>query len=228
MRQHAIDLMPASIRARSQAGARTSRFAALAITILLVTVAVATHSRLRLASAQEMQLATNTQAAAVFAIDATAADLRQSLDQVQTFTNLYEKIALPIRVSAVLATVINALPDSITLDQIDVDAGNRTPARTARSKGDAKNETTQRMLTCEISGFAASDDHIAQLVSVLETTPPFRNVNLDFSRTKKVNDRDAREFRLSFKIDLNAAYVVAYAEHNSTPAGARKEVADAN
>jgi hypothetical protein len=67
-----------------------------------------------------------------------------------------------------------------------------------------------RVLTGEISGFAANDQHIAELVSALESTAPFQNVSLDFSRSRRVNDRDAREFRLSFRIDLDDTYQVTH------------------
>jgi len=115
-----------------------------------------------------------------------------------------------VEISAVMATVVNALPASVTLEQIDIDAGTRAGGRSprARTTSEKKAAAPPRILTCEISGFASSDGHIAELVNRLEATPPFRNVNLDFTRTRKVNDLDAREFRLSFKIDLNGRYEV--------------------
>lgn len=214
MKQHLIDLMPASIRARSQAGLRTSRFIAVTSVIMLVTIMVATHSRVRLTSAQNHLAAVKSEAEAVFALEARAAELRQTLEQSRQYINVYERVAYPIEISAVIATVVNALPSSVTLEQVDIDAGSRAPGRSPRARGVAgeKPEALPRVLTCEISGFAASDQHIAELINRLEGSPPLRNVNLDFTRTRKVNELDAREFRLSFKIDLNARYLIAYAD----------------
>jgi Tfp pilus assembly protein PilN len=217
MKQHALDLMPTTIRARSLAGQRTSRMIAVSIFVAIITLMVATHSRLEL-SLERIELdSAKGQAKAVVAIEVEAVSVRRALDETRAFIELYDKVAYPLPVSAILATLINSLPDSVTLDQLDLDAGVRTVSvRSARSRGaDTKTEPSQRVLRCEVSGFAATDEHIAQLVSTLEQTAPFRHVNLDFSRTKRVNEHDAREFRLSFKIDLAAAYALTLRDVDS-------------
>jgi hypothetical protein len=133
------------------------------------------------------------------------------LKRAYEYIAVYERIAAPVPISAVVATVINQLPESITLDQFDVDAGARALTRSPRAKGvEAKEEIPPRVLHGEVSGFAASDQQIAELVSRLADCPLFRDVNLDFSRTRDVNKRDAREFRLSFKIDLDSVYDVTF------------------
>ena len=63
-----------------------------------------------------------------------------------------------------------------------------------------------RVLVAEVAGFAASDADIAELVERLSNRAPFAAVNLDFSRTRGLRGRSAREFRLSFKIDLEKPY----------------------
>lgn len=218
MRQHAIDLMPAAIRAQSQAGMRRGRFIVGAMVTFAALAVAATHSRLTLSIEDSALALAKTQAEEVYSVESQIAQLRDSLGHTQAFIELYQSVAYPMDVSSVIATVVNTLPESITLDQLDVDAGAKAAVRSPRSKGlDAKEETPARVLTCEVSGFAASDEHIAELVGRLEAMPPFHTVSLDFSRTKKVNDRDAREFRLSFKIDLNQPYVVAYRDDMLSP-----------
>lgn len=207
-----IDLMPAAIRARNQAGLRASRVIAASALAGVITIVLATHSRVRLTGATQQLAAVKSQAEAVFALETKARELSALLEQSRTYIERYEQVAYPVEVGAVLATVVNALPASVTLEQIDVDAGTRTPGRSprARTSAEKKVEISPRIMTCEISGFASSDEHITELVGRLESTPPFRSVNLDFTRTRKVNDLDAREFRLSFKIDLNQRYDVAW------------------
>jgi hypothetical protein len=216
MKQHPIDLLPESVRARSRAGQRTSRFIiAAAIAIGLLTIA-ATHSSFVLISAQDELFAASTRAEPVFTTEARASELKALLTRTNEFINLYDRLALPITVSSVIATVVNNLPDSVTLDQFDLDAGGRAPGRTSRGKGtDTRSEPVRRVLTAEVSGFAATDQQIAELVGRLDATPPFREVNLDFSRTRDINGRDAREFRLSFKIDLDVGYDVSFSDHAS-------------
>lgn len=225
-RQHSIDLMPADIRARSQAGLRMGQFTVFAVISLTLTIVVATHSKIALSTAQDRLFETAGQAEQVFATEARAAELKHELDAIQSFTRMYERLAFPLEIGDVLATVVHMLPESVTLDQIDLDAGARVLGRTARSRSALKeNEEPPRVLTGEISGFAANDQEIAELVTTLEATAPFQHVSLDFSRGRRVNEHDAREFRLSFRINLDDAYRVSRAADEDRES---TEVADAN
>ena len=208
-KQHSIDLMPASIRARSQAGLRMGQFTAFAVVSLTLVIAIATHSKIALGSAQDRLFETAGQAEQVFATEARAAELKHELDAIQSYNRLYERLSLPLDVGDVVATLVNSLPSSVTLDQLDLDAGARVLGHSARSRGvEKEGEAPPRVLTGELSGFAANDQHIAELVAALESTPPFQNVSIDFSRGRRVNDKDAREFRLSFRINLENTYRV--------------------
>ena len=234
-RQHSIDLMPASLRARSQAGLRMGQLLAFGVITMTITIAVATHSRIALSTAQDRLFETAGAAEQIFATEARASELKHELEAIRGFTRFHDRLSFPLRIGDILATVVNLMPESITLDQIDLDAGARTLVRSTRARGAEKGEQNlPRLLTGEISGFAANDQQIAELVSALERTPPFQNVSLDFSRGRRVNDRDAREFRLSFRISLDNRYIVSYGDlAASQPAasgatGSAKEVADAN
>ena len=65
-----------------------------------------------------------------------------------------------------------------------------------------------RELNGELSGFAINDQDVAQLVANIEDLALFDDVNLDFSRTRSVRGRNAREFRVSFSADLDFRYEV--------------------
>lgn len=223
--QHSIDLLPDAIRQRSQAGVRMGQFVVVAVASLAALVIASTHSRLLLRSMQQQYQAATTESNQVFATEARAEELRRVLEETKSFTDLYDRVALPLDVSAVAASIINVLPESVTLDQMDLDAVARVTNRSPRSKGvESKEPAPPRVLTGEISGFAASDTHIAELVSKLESMPPFRDVNLDFSRTRRVNEIDAREFRLSFKIDLDTPYVAIDRTADAAKAGEAADV----
>jgi hypothetical protein len=209
-RQHPIDLLPKAIYAQSQAGLRMGRFGGASAVVIVMLVVAATHSRIVLRNAQIDKYNISAQATQVSEIDARAATLRRALNDIHKFTEVYNKAAFPLDMSAILATVIHKLTPSVTLDQIDLNAGTRQGARTPRSKGAAAKDepAPPRVLNGELSGFAATDQHIAELVSRLRSTPPFRDVSLDFSRTRDVRGVSAREFRLSFRIDLDATYII--------------------
>ena len=219
MNQHSIDLLPDSIRARSQAGLRAGRYITVAVVSVVLVVVATTHVCLQLDRARSERATAREQANLVLAAEEKAVELRRMIDDVEDYIDRYKRIAPPLEVSRILATTINALPDGVTLDRVDMDAGARRITRSARDKGPVNPEAAPpRLLSAEISGFAPDDRAIAEFVAQLEHTEPFREVSLDFSRTRDVRGRTAREFRLSFRIDLEAEYEVVNEESSEAPA----------
>jgi len=213
MKQHALDLLPAAIRARGQAGLRRGRIIVAGVISVLGLVITTSHSRYMLNAARVALYETQMHANQVVETERTADELRRVLDESNAYIRQYERTAYPLDVGAVIATVVQYLPPSVTLDRIDVDAGQRQMSSGPRAKPrerekDSKPDAPARVLVCELAGFAASDREIAEFVSRLGSTPPFRNASLDFSRTRDVRGLPAREFRISFNIDLDARYEV--------------------
>ena len=220
MRQHPIDLLPDSVRQRLQAGARTGQTVAAFGSVIALLVIVITYGRFHVNRAEREARMTKQQANLVLEMEKRASSLRQSLDEARAYLDLYHKVAPPLDVSAITATIINELPDSVSLDRIDIDLGAHQPVRTSRSRGKSdKIENAPRALTCEIAGFAQSDEQVAQIVDRLSAQPPFEKVSLDFSRTRTVREKTAREFRLSCRVDLEALYQIVSRE--SSPKDAR-------
>jgi hypothetical protein len=209
MTQRQVDLLPDAIRARSQAGVVAGRYvAALLIAVVLLGL-TATHSRLMLDLARDRLEVAEDQADIVLSAEAKAAQLRRSLNDTRDYIRRYERIALPLEISRVIATIVNKLPASATIDRIDVRAGVRQRNRSTRSRGALRpDDPLPRALTGELSGFAATDHDVAQIVANLEALELFDEVHLDFSRTRTVRERNAREFRISFRADLDVRYEV--------------------
>jgi hypothetical protein len=209
MTQRPIDLLPDAIRARSQAGMVAGRYvAALLIGVVLLGL-TATHSRLMLDLARDRLRVAEEQANIVLSAEAKAARLRRSLNDTRDYIRRYELIALPLEISRVIATIINELPASATIDRIDLQTGTRQRNRSTRGRGSVRpDEPLPRMLKGELSGFAATDQDVAEMVTNLDGIGLFGQVSLDFSRTRTVRERNAREFRISFQADLDLRYEV--------------------
>ncbi len=205
MRQEPIDLLPDDIRARSLAGVVAGRYvAALLIAVILLGL-TATHSRLMLDLARQRKEVAENQADLVLAAEAKADQLRGMLRETEEFIANYQLIAMPLEVSRVIATVTNLLSESTTIERLDVFTGVHRSNRSARG---AAADPRQRILTGELSGFAASDKDVASIVASLESMRIFEQVSLDFSRTRTVRGANAREFRISFRIDLSVDYEI--------------------
>ena len=209
MSQHAIDLLPDAIRARSQAGVVAGRYVvSLIIAVVLIGLA-ATHSRLMLDLARQRLRVAEEQADIVLSAEATATHLRETLDATNEYIRRYELIAMPIDVSRVVATLVNVLPASATLDRIDIKAGTPNAGRSARGRGRKGEGPARRSLTGELSGFALTDLQVAELVARIEAIGFFDQVSLDFSRSRTVRGVKARGFRISVRADLDVKFEVS-------------------
>ncbi len=208
MTQHAIDLLPDVIRARSQAGIVAGRYVVSLLLAVVLLGLAATHSRLMLDLSRQRLRVAEEQADIVLSAEATATNLRGTLDTMNEFIRDYELIAMPIEVSRVVATLINLLPESATLDRIDIRAGRPRAGRSARGHGRKSDGPAPRSLTGEISGFALTDLQVAQLVVRIEDIGFFDKVSLDFSRSRTVRGLKARGFRISVHADLDARFEV--------------------
>jgi hypothetical protein len=222
--QHSIDLLPDQIRARGRAGVVAGWYVGAIVAVVVLLGVTATHARFRLSHAREQLYEAQQRASLVIAGEAQASALRAQLRETRQFIERYEHTVLPLDMSQVLATVVNDLPVNVTLDRIDLVAGVRRTGRSARSRG-AGDETgpRPRVLTGELRGFAATDADIAEIVARMESRALYERVSLDFSRTRVVRERGAREFRISFLIDLDVLYRVVEA-----PPPQAGEVVDAN
>ncbi|MEE8458626.1 MAG: PilN domain-containing protein [Phycisphaerales bacterium] len=208
MTQHAIDLLPDVIRARSQAGIVAGRYVVSLLLAVVLLGLAATHSRLMLDLSRQRLRVAEERADIVLSAEATATNLRGTLDTMNEFIRDFELIAMPIEVSRVVATLVNLLPESATLDRIDIRAGRPKAGRSARGHGGKSDGPAPRSLTGELSGFALTDLQVAQLVARIEDIGFFDKVSLDFSRSRTVRGLKARGFRISVHADLDARFEV--------------------
>ncbi len=208
MNQHPIDLLPDVIRARSQAGIVAGRYVvSLLIAVVLIGLA-ATHSRLMLDLARQRLQVAEEQADIVLSAEATATHLRETLDATNEYIRRYQLIALPVEISRVVATLVNVLPESATLDRIEIKAGTPNAGRSARGRARKGAGRARRSLRGELSGFALTDLQVAELVSRIEDIGFFDQVSLDFSRSRTVRGVKARGFRISVRADLDVKFEV--------------------
>lgn len=209
MTQPQLDLLPDDVRDRCRAGLRAGRLIATAVGVVVLLAVAATHSRISLRSANAEYETSRAKADVVMATELRAKQLEELLAEAHDFIELQRQIAHPLELTAMIATIVNELPESMTIDRIDLDAGTRGAQRSGRSRQSATNEPAPpRMLVGEIAGFAASDDQIAELVRRMQDMPVFQSVSLDFSRTRAVRNRSAREFRVSFRVSFERTYVL--------------------
>ena len=188
-----MNLLPEHYIERSKNRVRSSRVAIMIIVTLASVVAVATHSRISVNSATEKLIVAQARANGAIEIEVDATTLELMKEKLKTFVDKYQEIQLPFAVGDIIATIANALPENITVEELSFDV----------LESDGK-----RMITGHIAGFGSSDESIASVVSEFQTKPPFENVSMDFSRSRTIRGVRARGFRMSFSIDLLNNWVV--------------------
>jgi hypothetical protein len=188
-----MNLLPEHYIERSKNRVRSSRVAIMIIVTLASVVAVATHSRISVNSATEKLIVAQARANGAIEIEVDATTLELKKEKLKTFVDKYQEIQLPFAVGDIIATITNALPENITVEELSFDV----------LESDGK-----RMITGHIAGFGSSDESIASVVSEFQTKPPFENVSMDFSRSRTIRGVRARGFRMSFSIDLLNNWVV--------------------
>jgi len=126
-------------------------------------------------------------------VDATSLELRKA--RLEAFIERYNNEKVVFSMGDIVATLTNMLPASMTLEDISLDI-----VQTEDGKG----------ISGRIGGFAATDETIASLVSVLQDQEPFSSVSMDFSKSKIVRGVRARSFRVSFLIDLESDWEISH------------------
>jgi Tfp pilus assembly protein PilN len=206
MSQPPIDLMPEWIRTRGQAHVVIVRYAASLVAALFMLFLPATHSRLLLRSAERDRVDARECEWLVRQAEQRGAELAAQLEARRARKDRYQQVALPLEISRVLATVVNEMPGSAALDRVDVRVSSRQPPRGGRRRPGGPG--TGRRLLGELSGYARTDREIADFVASLEGLSLCEHVALDFTRSRTVADQPAREFRISFSVDLERKFEV--------------------
>ena len=188
-----MNLLPDHYVQRSKNRIRSSRVAIIIIVSLGAVVAVATHSRIAINNATEQLVVAQAKANGAIEVEVDASTLMLQKEELEKFVEKYNEIELPFTMGDLIATITNALPTSITVEELSLDV--------LESDG-------SKIISGYISGFGSSDESIAAVVSSFQAKSPFQNVTMDFSRSRTVRGLRARGFRMSFSIDLSQDWEV--------------------
>lgn len=204
-----IDLMPDSIRARSEAAVVAGRYVAASLIALLLVLVPTAHSQLMLEAARQSRSRAEEQANKVLDMEQKARALSEDIRGIDQRIARYEMVAHPLPISRLVATIVNDLPAGATIDRLVISAGRRVAVRSARIRphGDDARPLS-RELVGEVTGFAPRDEDVAHIVGSLEALGICEYVDQDRAKWRRIRDRNAREFRITFRIDLERHFLV--------------------
>lgn len=206
----ALDLMPRSCREAIIRRAWTRRWIAMYLAVILGMVGA--RWGLSIASESHAQTLAGISAKVQENLKRNKERTRllKEIEQTQTMIDRYNRVAWPVRVSDIVGSVAQAMPESVTLSSFAV-----TPRRVNASRKRAEQE--QVYLVVELEGVSPDDMELARFVSGLESHGLFQKVTLDYARSTTVRGVSARAFRMSTEIDLQKSYEFAEAGAEATP-----------
>jgi Tfp pilus assembly protein PilN len=189
-----MNLLPDQYIERSRNKARSNRVAIAIICTLCAVAAIATHSRLSMNSSVERLVVTQSRANNALELEVDATELELKKDRLESFIQRYNTERTIFGMGDIVSTITNMLPDSVTLEDLSLDI-----VETENGRG----------ISGRLAGIASTDESIASLVSLLQFNEPFGSVSMDYSKSRTVLEKQAREFRISFLIDLDSKWEVS-------------------
>lgn len=196
-----LDLLPIDVRARIARGRIARRLLALAVAVTGLAAATAATSVWVDRHAQRLLQSVRTEAETVLAIES---EIRQLELQRKVSRDLLEQqraLAVTVPASGLIGAVSGALPQGAVLEKIELDFLNiQGEARKGRRA--ARVDKEPRELKGEIAGIAASDGDVGSIVDALVKVAPISNVSLESSRSREFRGASVREFRITFRVDL--------------------------
>ena len=199
-----MDLRPENVRRRvrdANERLRVARFAVVAGGLLCVAWVGASW---RLSAARAELAAATERAEDVVQVEAQLREARAAMDRHGRELSAWRRVTVPLGTAQLVDRIVEVLPESATIESFELDA---TSLIAVSARSDANATDPPRRVSGEIDGFAASDEDVARFVDALRARPFFRGVRVVTTRHRELGGADevAREFRIAFEVDLDAA-----------------------
>lgn len=214
-----VDFLPRDVRRRGVLATSRRRSMLLLGLLSAVVVGVACHSWNRFHEAEarrEVSLALTTNATKVDdVIDRLAGEQRE----LHRYLSVYDRLALPVEQSDIVATITNLMPDRTSLSMLRMEvkesAADKGPDGAAGVKpvtapGGAGNVHTPaplRWMEITIRGYAQDNADLYEFERKLANTKPFAAVTVSENKPTDIARGRIQEFAVNCRIDLDVQYV---------------------
>jgi hypothetical protein len=202
MRCRTMNLIPQAIKDRVECTEARRRIVVVGAVSMALLGGAWLHGGLRLSEAEAKRAIAEKQAEEVLAAEQKATMLSLKLDAFASEINAWRSVQFPFDVSALLATIANELPASITCDNIEFDASSLVGAAVRSTDGSSLVAPPARVRG-ELAGIAESDVDVALLVEALRNRSPIDHVEVETTRHQQLKNRAVRAFRIRFEIELD-------------------------
>ena len=196
-----MDLLPDAIRQNVQRAEDTQRIIVVGLISASLLIGAWIHGGIRASDAENRRTVAMEKAEEVLQAEQKTILLHAQLNMISDEIQAYRAIQIPFNISSLLATVVDEMPDSVTLSRIDLDASSLIGSPVRSGKGNELTAPPAR-LRGELEGVAANDVDVATLVESLRNRNPIGGVEVETSRHVEIEGQSARAFQIGFVINL--------------------------
>ena len=205
MKDGRLDLLPPMYGARARMRLVNRRIIMLGLGMTALMVVLVLHARMSRSASESRLVLAQEQAEKVLAAERLEAKLVDELELSRRRIESWRKIALPIPVGSLLVTMANVVPESIVLDELQIDL-------TGIRQGYRRETSVDRRLIARIEGFAPDEQTVRRLVETLRGRHPFEEVRRGFTALHEEGDLVRTKFSLGFEIDMETPSFVVTGE----------------
>jgi hypothetical protein len=211
-----VDFLPSEFRRRGVMAASRRRSVLLLGLLGAMVVGVAAHSWNRFREAESrssVSLALTTNAAKV---DDVIDRLAEQQRELHRYLSVYERLALPVEQSDLLATITHLMPERTSLSMLRLEVKDDAAAKAADAAkdkaskpGDAAKPAAApaRWMEVTIRGYAAGNSDLYELERKLANTKPFDAVTVSENKPIDVPGSHVQEFKVTCRVPLDVKYV---------------------
>lgn len=214
-----VDFLPRDVRRRGVLATSRRRSMLLLGLLGAVVVGVACHSWNRFHEAEArrgVSLALTTNATKVDdVIDRLAGEQRE----LHRYLSVYDRLALPVEQSDIVATITNLMPDRTSLSLLRMEvkesvagkgpdgAANAKPVAAPSGAGNVRTPAPSRWMEITIRGYAQDNADLYEFERKLTNTKPFAAVTVSENKPTDIARGRIQEFAVNCRIDLDVQYV---------------------
>jgi len=199
MNDEHIDLLPPIYGARARLRLLNRRIAMSCFAAAVVLACLVFHARMSRSAAEDRLVDARERADEVLHAEHREEVLLQGIGRSGERIEAWREVALPLPVGGILVTMINGLPDEITLQDLQVDVtGVRVDSRGQR--------LGERRLVGRLEGLAPDEGLVRTFVARLRDRAPFESVRRGFTALVEDEGVVRTRFSVDFEVDLETPW----------------------
>ncbi len=219
MTSSTFNLLPKITRARVAAETASRRLFIAAGVMFVLAVALIVFGGWIERRFADVLAKANEAGAPVVELETEIRTLEQERLAIAMSLDVQRALGVSIPASSLMSAIAHALPAGSVLDRVEFEYAN-VQGTARKSRRVQKDTVDPRALLGEIAGIASSESQVGVIIDALEALAPLSRVNLESSKSLEFHGKNAREFRITFRVELEKRWklpAIVVAKHEEQP-----------